>query len=94
MTNYKEILRMYCGGYSQRAIASSLKCSRDAVSLCISRVKEKQLKLPVGEHVTNEELKQLLYPSIQGVRNPDYLLPSFDHIVTELKKPHVTNGLL
>ncbi len=29
MTNYKEILRMYCGGYSQRAIASSLKCSRD-----------------------------------------------------------------
>lgn len=94
MTNYKEILRLYYGGYSQRAIASSLGCSRDAVSLCIERAKEKHLKLPVPENVTNEELGQLLYTSTRGLRNPEYLLPDFEKVVVELKKPHVTNGLL
>ena len=38
MTNYKEILRMHCAGYSQRVIAKSLQSSRDAVSLCCKRV--------------------------------------------------------
>ncbi len=51
MTNYKEILRLYYGGFSQRAIANSLCCSRDAVALCIKRAKERELKLPVSEDV-------------------------------------------
>jgi transposase len=94
MTNYKEILRLYCGGYSQRAIATSLRCSRDAVSLCINRAKERNLKLPVTENITNEELNQFLYNSREGIRNPGFLLPNFKKIAEELKKPHMTNGLV
>ncbi|MFA7371525.1 MAG: IS21 family transposase [Sphaerochaetaceae bacterium] len=94
MTNYKEILRMYCGGYSQRAIASSLGCSRDAVSLCIKRVKEKGLSLPISESVTNEELRAKLYERPTTSRDPQYLLPDFNSLNEELQKPHVTKGLL
>lgn len=94
MTNFKEILRLYCGGYSQRAIAISLKCSREAVSLCIKRAKERDLTLPVTEDVTNEVLQSLLYNTREGIRNPDFLLPNFEKIVEELKKEHMTNGLL
>jgi biotin operon repressor len=78
MTNHKEILRMYCGGYSQRAIASSLGCSRDAVSLCIKKVKEKGLSLPISESVTNEELRAKLYERPTTSRDPQYLLPDFN----------------
>jgi len=94
MTNYKEILRLYCGGYSQRAIAASLGCSRDAVALCINRSKERNIKLPVPETTTNEELCQLLHNSREGIRNPNFLLPNFEKIVEELKKAHMTNGLV
>jgi len=94
MTNYKEILRMHCAGYSQRVIAKSLQCSRDAVSLCLKRVKEREIILPIPEDVTNAELKEMLLNTQQGVRNPDYLLPDFKNIIKELKRAHVTNGLL
>ncbi|MDA3823840.1 MAG: IS21 family transposase [Bacteroidales bacterium] len=94
MTNYKEILRLYYGGYSQRAISISLSCSRDTVSLCITRAKEREIKLPIPENVTNEELKDMLHNTLQGVRNPNYLLPNFENLEAELKRPHVTNGLL
>ena len=54
MTNYKEILRLYCGDYSERAIAQSVRCSRNTVRLCIERVKASDLELPIPENVTNE----------------------------------------
>ncbi|MBJ2355821.1 MAG: IS21 family transposase [Sphaerochaeta sp.] len=94
MTNFKEILRLYCGGFSQRSIATSLSCSRDAVALCIKRAKERGLQLPVSEDVTNEDLRKLLHCSQEGVRDPSYLLPDFAHVVKELKKTHVTSGLV
>ena len=94
MTNYKEILRMHCAGYSQRVITKSLHCSRDAVSLCLRRVKEREISLPIPEGVTNADLKDLLLNTRQGVRNPDYLFPDFENIIKELKKAHVTNGLV
>ena len=81
MTNLKEILRLHYGGFSQRAIASSLCCSRDAVALCIKRAKERELKLPVAEDVTNEELRALLYNSQEGIRDPEYMLPDYAYIV-------------
>jgi methionine-R-sulfoxide reductase len=94
MTNYKEILRMYCGGYSQRTIASSLGCSRDAVALCIRRAKERKLSLPVSENVTNEELREKLYNVPLSSGSSQYLLPDFELLSKELQKVHVTKGLL
>ena len=94
MTNYKEILRMYYAGYSQRSIAISLHCSRSTVSRCLERMKEQEIKLPIPENITNDELKEKLFQTQQGIRNPDYLLPNFETLVKELNKPHVTKGLL
>lgn len=94
MTNYKEILRLHYGGFSQRAIANSLACSRDAVSLCLKRAKEKDLTFSLSESMTNTEIWKFLYEQRKGSRNPDYLYPDFEKLSEEIKKPHVTRGLL
>jgi hypothetical protein len=77
MTNFKEILSLYCGGFSQRSITTSLCCSRDAVALCIKRAKERELQLPVSEDITNEDLRKLLQCRQEGVSDPSYLFPDF-----------------
>ena len=50
--------------------------------------------MPVRESVTNEELSELLYCKNQIGRDEDYLLPDFEHLAAELKRPHVTKGTL
>ena len=57
-------------------------------------MKEQEIKLPIPENITNDELKEKLFQTQQGIRNPDYLLPNFKTLVKELNKPHVTKGLL
>lgn len=94
MTNYKEILRLHYGGFSQRAIANSLTCSRDAVTRCLKRAKEKDLTFVSVETMTNTEISRILYGERKGNRNLDYLYPNFEKLTKEIKKPHVTRGLL
>ncbi len=95
MTNYKEILRLYCSrDYSLRGIAKALKISRNTVNKCLDRVFELQMKLPIPESMTNEELRQILFPKKQELENPNYYMPDFEKISLELKKPHVTHQLL
>jgi hypothetical protein len=66
-----------------------------AVALCIKRAKERGLKLPVAEEVTNEDLKALLHNSQERILiDPEYMIPDYSYIVQNLKKLHVTNGLL
>ena len=77
MTNIKEILRLYCGGFSQRSVATSLCCSRDTVALCIKRAKEWGLELQVSEDVTNESLSKLLHCRQEGIQGQRYLLNVF-----------------
>ena len=63
MTNYKEILRLArSGGFSQREVASILHISRNTVSVCIAKAKEKGIPNPVPESMTNQELAVLLFP--------------------------------
>lgn len=63
MTNYKEILRLYCSrDYSLRGIAKALGISRNTVNKCLDRVFELQMKLPIPESMTNEELRLILFP--------------------------------
>ncbi len=94
-TNYKEILRLYCSrDYSLRQIAKALKISRNTVDKCLDRVAELQLRLPIPESMTNEELTQILFPPKEDKNNPEYCAPDYAKIVIELKKPHVTRNLL
>ena len=95
MTNYKEILRLYCSrDYSLRGIARALGISRNTVNKCLDRVVELQMKLPIPESMTNEELRLTLFPKKEDLENPDYCMPDFEKISLELKKPHVTHQLL
>ena len=68
MTNFKEILRLHCGGFSQRSIATSLCCSRDTNAFCIKRAKERGLELPITQDVTHEGLRKLLLCHQEGIR--------------------------
>ena len=96
MTNYKEILRLYCSGdYSQREIALALGISRNTVSKCIGLAREKGISLPVPEEITNQEIAAILFPDEERKRiSQSYKAPDFSHLAEELKKPHVTKKLL
>ena len=96
MTNYKEILRLYCSGdYSQREIALALGISRNTVSKCIGLAREKRISLPVPEEITNQEIEAILFPDEERKRiSQSYTAPDFSHLAEELKKPHVTKKLL
>lgn len=63
MTQYREILRLYQRGISQRSIALSCKCSRNTVSAVLQRAREANLQWPVEEK-TDAELEALLFPEI------------------------------
>ena len=96
MTNYKEILRLYCSGdYSQREIALALGISRNTVSKCIGLAREKRISLPVPEGITNQEIGAILFPDEDRKRiSQSYMAPDFSRLAEELKKPHVTKKLL
>ena len=96
MTNYKEILRLYCSGdYSQREIALALGISRNTVSKCIGLAREKRISLPVPEEITNQEIGAILFPDEDRKRiSQSYMTPDFSRLAEELKKPHVTKKLL
>lgn len=43
MTNYREILRLYSLGHSQRSIAASAKASRNTVSDVLKRAEQQHI---------------------------------------------------
>lgn len=96
MTNYKEILRLYCSrDYSQREIAQALSISRNTVSKCIGLAREKGVSLPVPEELTNQEIGAILFPDEDWKRiSQSYMIQDFSRLAEELKKPHVTKKLL
>ena len=59
-----------------------------------NRQKKKIWHSFLSKSMTNTELSSILYGERKGNRNPDYLYPNFEKLIEELKKPHVTRGLL
>ena len=59
MTQYREILRLYQHGISQRC-----KCSRNTVAAVVQRAKSMNLQWPLDEK-TDAELEALLFPEKQ-----------------------------
>jgi len=93
MTNYKEIIRMHANNFSNRAIAQSLHSHRETVKKCLEQATLLGLSYPFEREYTNEELKELLFPQFP-LRNTEYVLPNFEQITEELKKPSMTLTLL
>ena len=92
MTQYREILRLYQRGISQRSIALSCKCSRNTVSAVLQRAREANLQWPVDEK-TDTELEALLFPEKQ-VQQSTRRMPDYELVSNELNRKGVTLKLL
>lgn len=60
--NYREILRLTSEGRSQRQIESSVHSSHQTISEVQNAAREKHVQWPLDESVTNEELRDILFP--------------------------------
>lgn len=93
MTQYREILRLYQSGISQRNIALSCKCSRNTVSAVVNRAKKVTLPVPLSSR-TEEELGLLLFPEKQESTTSKRRVPDYEKIAKELNRNGVTLKLL
>jgi len=92
MTNYREILRLYSKGISQRSIAASCACSRNTVAKVLNRAQELDVAWPLQEGMSDAELRKLFSSEarIPSLRKR----PDCEHIHREMAKRGVTLSLL
>jgi transposase len=92
MTKYREILRLYSQGISQRSIAASCECSRNTVAKVLGRAEELGLAWPLSESMNDGTLEAQLF----GTRENHSIRkwPDYEHIHRELGKSGVTLSLL
>ena len=93
MVNYREILRLKSLGYSNTDIAASVHNARNTVSQVLSIADALQIKWPLDDDVTNEDLQTLLYPN-RKKQDEDRLIPDYPKIHRELAGKGVTLTLL
>lgn len=63
ITNYKDIIRLHSSGdYSNREIAKILRVSRNTISACLEKSKEKEMTIPLPKAMSNEEISALEKP--------------------------------
>lgn len=92
MTEYREILRLYSQGISQRAIAESLSCSRNTVAKVLQRARELSIVWPLTAETTDDVLDKLFYPD--SATPTDRRLPDNEYIHKEMAKKGVSLKLL
>lgn len=92
MTNYREILRLYSQGISQRGIASSCQCSRNTVAAVTKQAEEVGISWPFEEDITNGKLQALMFPEkdLPTTRK----VTDCEYIHKEMAKSGVTLSLL
>ena len=61
MTNYREILRLYSLGSSQRSIAREVQSSRDTVADVIKAAKAAGITWPLDDDVANEDIQEVFH---------------------------------
>lgn len=90
MTKYREILRLYNLGISQRSIALTCGCSRNTVKSIIERAQS--INLTSVDTLSDEKVRALLFGDT--VSNPLYRAPDYDYVHRELAKTGVTLKML
>ena len=94
MTSFREILRLYSQGFSQRKIAASVGCGKGTVQRTIAHAKEHNLEWPLPEDMTEEKL-HMLFSSVGGGKQEwGYKRPDFEQIHKDMFKSGVTLSLL
>lgn len=95
MTNCKDIIRLHSSGdYSNREIAKILGVSRNTISACLEKIKEKEMAIPLPAAMSNQEVSAILFPRKERSPETSYMMPDLEHLVEELKRPHVTKKTL
>lgn len=92
MVKYREILRLFKQGISQRNIAASCQCSRNTVSRVLQRAKDLQLSWEQCEDKTALEIAQLLFP--KASRDASRKYPDLAYVHKELQRQGVSLKLL
>lgn len=92
MTNYREILRLYSQGISQRSIAASCECSRNTVAKVLKRSQEVNVAWPLKPEMTNGELHKIFFP--ESASPSTRKRPDCEYIHKEMAKSGVTLSLL
>jgi transposase len=92
MTGYREILRLYAQGISQRSIAKSCGCSRNTVASVLTQSQQRKIEWDGIHDLTDSDLQNILFPGkIQPyLRKP----PDCEYIHREMAKSGVTLSLL
>ena len=62
MTGYREILRLYAQGISQRSIAKSCDCSRNTVANVLTQAQQRKIEWNVVRDLTDGDLHNILFP--------------------------------
>jgi transposase len=91
MINHREILRLESLGLNNTQIAASCECARSTVIEVMQRAKAKGLRYPLPEDMTDRELANALYPSLE---KPQYRMPDYAQVHREMQKSSVTLNLL
>lgn len=91
MTKYREILRLYSQGISQRNIALSCECSRNTVAKVLERAGELHITWSLPEGTTDGVLDKQLFPKTPPENRK---MPDLEYIHKELAKQGVTLKLL
>jgi hypothetical protein len=88
MTGYREILRLYAQGISQRSIAKSCGCSRNTVASVLTQSQQRKIEWNGVHDLTDSDLQNILFP---GKIQP-YLRksPDCEYIHREMAKSGVT----
>lgn len=92
MIKYREILRLYSQGLSQRSIGSSCSCSKNTVGEVIKRANEKGVAWPFERDVDDLKLQEILFP--EKYKTNTRRMPDCEHIHKEMAKSGVTLSLL
>ena len=92
MTKYREILRLYSLGISQRGIAASCLCSRKTIIKVLKRAQDLNIAWPLPAETTDGELDKLFFPKSDNTSTRRY--PDLDYIHREMAKSGVTLKLL
>ncbi len=93
MTKYREILRLFSLGISQKNIAYSCNVSKSTVNRVIKKAKEKDLSWPLDDNQTDGVLAEILFPKDRRTTSTKRL-PDFGYIRKELMKNGVSKKLL
>ena len=92
MTNYREILRLYCLGLNKTQIAEICGYPRNTVVQTIKQAEANGLKYPLPEGMSDSKLAKIIRQN--APLKVAYKMPDYANVAREMLKSNVTMNLL